>query len=128
MIKNDMISVECYMRICERIKSIRKERGLSQTKCSSLLGQSSSFMSKIETGISMLTVPTLIKLAEILDCSVDSILFGNEPNLSEKEQQLVNNYRKLPNEFQTALIVYSDFCCAEAEWCIYGDSLLKALP
>lgn len=127
MIKSDMVYKESYMQICGRIKKIRKEKGLSQAECTSLLGQKSSFISKIETGTSVLTVPTLIQLAEILNCSVDSILFGNEPepDLSEKEQQLINNYRKLPDTFQTALLVYSDFCCYEAEWYIYGDSLRK---
>lgn len=125
MIKSDMGVKESYMQICGRIKKIRKEKGFSQAECTSLLGEKSSFMSKIETGTSVLTVPTLIQLAEILNCSVDLILFGKESDLSEKEQQIINNYRQLPDDFQTALMVYSDFCCYEAEWHTHKDSLLK---
>lgn len=126
IMKNDTVRSEKYMQICERIKKLRKEKGLSQAECTSLLGQKSSFMSKIETGTSILTVPILIKLAEILNCSVDSILFGSEnENLSPKEQQLLNNYRQLPDGFRTALLIYSDFCCCEAEWDTYGDLLHK---
>lgn len=115
-----MITNENYFQICERIKKIRKEKGLTQAECTHLLEQKSSYMSKIEKGISVLTAPTLIKLTKILDCTADSILFGNQigdqKSLSEREEQLLNNYRRLPEQFKTSLLIYSDFCCYEAEW------------
>ena len=119
-----METTEDYMQICKRISKARKEKGLSQVECTLRLGQKSSYMSKIETGTSTLTVPALIKIAEVLGCSVSYLIYGEEQELSEKEQQLIDNYRKLPEESKDTLLVFSDFCCLEAEWRERPDSEL----
>lgn len=111
-----METTDDYMLICKRITKARKEKGLSQVECTLLLGQKSSYMSKIETGTTTLTIPALIKIAEVLSCSASYLIYGVEQDLSEKEQQLIDNYRKLPEERKDTLLVYSDFCCLEAEW------------
>ena len=117
-----METTDDYMQICKRITKARKEKGLSQVECTLLLGQKSSYMSKIETGTSTLTVPALIKIAEVLDCSANYLIYGKEQELSEKEQQLIDSYRKLPKKNKDTLLVYADFCCLEAEWEKLSDS------
>lgn len=111
-----MENTDDYMQICKRITKARKEKGLSQVECTLLLGQKSSYMSKIETGTTTLTIPALIKIAEVLNCSAQYLIYGEEQVLSEKEQQLIDNYRKLPEARKDTLLVFSDFCCLEAEW------------
>lgn len=36
------------------------------------------------------------KLSKFLDCSLEYLLFGSENNLSFNEQELVDNYRRVP--------------------------------
>ena len=58
-----------------RIKSFRKEKGLSQKELASLMGYKDvSTIAKIETGVNDVTTETLYKLADILSVSVFDIL------------------------------------------------------
>ena len=58
-----------------RIKSFRKEKGLSQKELAFLMGYKDvSTIAKIETGVNDVTTETLYKLADILSVSVFDIL------------------------------------------------------
>lgn len=54
------------------MKQKRMEKGLSQNKLAKILGISQAYMNQIETGARNPTLPTLIKICEILEIS----LFG----------------------------------------------------
>lgn len=56
--------------IGKRIKIIRIERGFSQTTLASELGVSQTNMSNIECGRIAVTVQNLLKLHDILKCSM----------------------------------------------------------
>lgn len=67
-----------YYAIGQRIRKIRKAQGLSQETLAEQAGISVTHMSHIETGNTKLSLPVLVKLAEILDVRTDDLLYdGN---------------------------------------------------
>ena len=58
----------------EMIKQRRQDKGISQNQLAKLVGISQPYMNQIETGVRNPTLPTLLKICEILELS----LFGNE--------------------------------------------------
>jgi transcriptional regulator with XRE-family HTH domain len=97
--------------IAKRIKEIRTLRGLNQTELAKKLGIKSSMVSHYETGRYIPSVENLKKIAEILDISIDHLLFEEIPyiplkrdvnedltgfiyeikNLSEKDQEMIKH-------------------------------------
>lgn len=70
--------------IGERIKNRRIELGLTQTDIKNTTGISSGNMSDIEHGNRFPSIPTLIQLCSILDCTSDYILSGISPFTENK--------------------------------------------
>lgn len=100
-----------------RIKNRRKELRLTQTNIKSTVGISSGNISDIENGNRLPAASTLVQLANVLDCSIDWILTGVSPvsehySISgigdEREEKLLNNFRKLPDDDQEELIEISE--------------------
>ena len=60
-----------FMNNGERLKKLRKERGLTQIKMQMLTGIDQSDYSKIESGKRYLTFEQCIKIALALDTSMD---------------------------------------------------------
>ena len=56
------------------IRQKRQEKVISQNQLAKLVGISQPYMNQIETGVRNPTLPTLMKICEILDIS----LFGKE--------------------------------------------------
>lgn len=56
------------------IRQKRQEKGISQNQLAKLVGISQPYMNQIETGVRNPTLPTLMKICEILDIS----LFGKD--------------------------------------------------
>lgn len=87
-----------------RIKQRRKELGLTQIQIKQETGISSGNMSEIENGNKLPSAPALISLSAILHCSIDWMLKGETPkgenNIlpSERESQLLEGFRQLPDE------------------------------
>ena len=71
----------------ERIKKIREERGWSQTELASMLGHDNyQYISKLETGRSKATYEKLLKIADVLDTSVNYLLCEtDDPRRSHAE-------------------------------------------
>lgn len=63
----------------ERIKNLREEKNYSQLYLAQKLGISQKAYSKIENNQTRLSVDTLIKIAEVLETSINKIL-DNEAN------------------------------------------------
>ncbi len=88
-----------------RIKTRRKELGLTQLDIKAAAGISSGNLSDIENGNRLPAATTLIQLAAVLSCSADWILTGkqetsektNLPTHAETEQEatLVQGFRML---------------------------------
>ena len=58
----------------ENLERLRSAKGLSQTDLANALGLCQSAISKWQTSNSLPRVNILIKLAEILDCTVEDLL------------------------------------------------------
>lgn len=58
----------------EKIRIIRKQKGLSQKALGELIGLEQSAYSKIENGSNILSVPTLLHICNALNVSVNEIL------------------------------------------------------
>lgn len=69
--------------IGERIKKRRIELGLTQTDIKEATGISSGNMSDVERGNRFPSIPTLMQLCSVLNCTSDYILTGLSP-VSEK--------------------------------------------
>lgn len=69
--------------IGERIKKRRIELGLTQTDIKEATGISSGNISDVERGNRLPSIPTLIQLCSVLNCTSDYILTGFSP-VSEK--------------------------------------------
>lgn len=67
----------------QRIRNLREDKDLSQTKMAKILGMSQTGYSKYETGENDIPTGILIKLADYHDVSVDYILNRtNNPRLN----------------------------------------------
>ena len=66
-----------YIDIGKRIKEFRKCIGVSQERLSELTNLSVSHMSHIETGSTKLGLPTIVKIANALNVSMDELLCGS---------------------------------------------------
>lgn len=60
------------------LRTLRKERGLSQTKVETKTGIAQALLSKYENGLRLPPTETLIKLADFYGVSVDYILMRTE--------------------------------------------------
>ncbi len=67
-----------------RVKNLRIENGIAQTELARAIGVSQTHLSNIETGKVGLTTENLVKLAEVLNCSLDEILLGRKVKRQSK--------------------------------------------
>ena len=67
-----------YFEIGQRIRKIRKARGLSQEQLAELIGISTTHMSHIETANTKLSLPVFVEIANILEVQTDALLY-DEP-------------------------------------------------
>ena len=54
-----------------RLKEIRKSRGLTQKELASRVGIAQGYLSSLETGVYLPGLEVLVKLALVLECSLD---------------------------------------------------------
>lgn len=64
-----------YYEIGQRIRKIRKSRGLSQERLAELVGISTTHMCHIETANTKLSLPVFIQIAEVLEVQTDTLLY-----------------------------------------------------
>lgn len=68
-----------YYAIGQRIRKIRKARGLSQEELAEQVGISTTHMSHIETGNTKMSLSIFAALAAALGAHSDEILYGEAP-------------------------------------------------
>ncbi len=115
------------MTVGEKIKSIRKQNGISQQKLGSMLGVSQAMIAQYENGKRIPKIETLIKIAEALDCEVSNIMnYESITNEQEKEEKKFNefpgnlniditkeNYNKYTKYFNAAFSTIREIICNE---------------
>lgn len=63
-----------YNDIGLRIKKFRLGKGMTQDTLAELVNLSTPHMSHIETGHTKVSLPTLLRIANVLECSMDELL------------------------------------------------------
>ena len=66
-----------YITIGKRIRQIRMERGWTQAALAEKSGVEPSNISHIERAATKLSLPTLIRIANALEVSLDELVYGN---------------------------------------------------
>lgn len=105
--------------IGSRLKERRKELGITLVQIHNKTGISTGILSAWERSEKLPSAPSLMKLSDILECSVDWILFGeqrfssslNSENIVFKtdelallESELLTSYRELDSEDQEEIM------------------------
>lgn len=95
--------------IGKRIKERRKELKLTQNDIDQRCGIASGALSQIENGTRTPSAITLYKLSQVLKCNIEWLITGDSTNsknqeLSEKEKELFNCFRKLPKDEQDEIL------------------------
>ena len=58
------------------LRDLRREKGFTQAELSKASGVSRGIIARTETGVTVPDVRTVLKLAQALDCTCDSIIKG----------------------------------------------------
>ncbi len=86
---------EINIDIGRRLQEIRERRGLTQEQFAELLDVGVQHISKIERGVTGMSLSSLKRACEIFEISADYLLFGTG---GMQENALVARMRKLPSE------------------------------
>ena len=68
-----------YYAVGQRIRKVRKARGLSQEELAEKVGISTTHMSHIETGNTKMSLPIFVELAAVLEVRTDELLHDDSP-------------------------------------------------
>lgn len=94
----------------KRIKEIRKSRGLTQEKLAELIDIETCSLSAIEIGRHFPSMPTIVKIAQMLDVELKTIFeFGNIKSKKEKIARIKDALEKLPDEKIDFIYKFIDF-------------------
>jgi len=103
-----------YKEISQKVKKLRKQKGISQQELAKLLRVSRPTVSQVESGERKISADELVKLAEIFNISVEGLLdFKKEPQVileeskkrkSLKEQIRINVPQKNLEKFREVLL------------------------
>lgn len=80
-----------YVTIGKRIKELRKNKGLTQAQLAEMSGVEPSNISHIERAATKLSLPTLIAIANVLDATLDEIVYGNLKKSSHISVSIIDN-------------------------------------
>ena len=109
------------MSFGQRLRTRRKELGISQGELAKALGVSLSAVSNYETGHNAMREDVLLRLFSVLDVDPNYLYqddFENKgPACGPEELQLLNKYRELDTGGRQALQAVADALCAcQSDW------------
>lgn len=87
-----------------RIKELRKARGLTMKQLAELVGTSNQQISHLEKGRRRLTLEWMERIAKALDCQPADLLGGSTQIQNEKERAMIELFRGLSEEQQDAFL------------------------
>ena len=103
-----------------KLKELRLEKNLSQKELAEKLGTSNKNIWAYEKGSVVPPLDVLIQMCNFFECSIDYLVgraddFGNItvkkdiPKLTEKENQIIDLFRQLPDSYQSQVIEYTSY-------------------
>lgn len=109
-------SKEFNKKLAERIVSLRNQKNMSQVNLATLIGISQESISAMERGVSNPSISTLLKMTEILECSIDYLVGLSDikspaidHNLLDTHQKhLINSFNKCNLREKEILLLLSD--------------------
>ena len=97
------------MNLGERIQELREKKGLTRYRLTQITGISVHHIKGIEEGTRQPTIDTLEKMIVPLGITLAELFNdGDATYLSDKEKQLIENFRTLSNEKAEALLYMSE--------------------
>lgn len=78
-------------------REARRARKLTQEDVADRLGVSAQFYGRIERGHALPSVPTLFRMAEVLDVSADDLLGDDDAGVEDIDQAAAQAYPELDN-------------------------------
>jgi transcriptional regulator with XRE-family HTH domain len=72
-----------YKRIGSQIRNARKGVNMTQATMAEKINLSVNHISHIECGASPLSLPALLSICEVLNCTADRLLYDNLPQTSQ---------------------------------------------
>ena len=84
---------DIQLQIGQRIQEKRLEKKLTAADVAAYLNIKSNQLSRIENGRANCTVPQMFVLAQLLECSVDYLMFGKQQQseFNEAQQEAINS-------------------------------------
>lgn len=114
------------MRTGERIKLIRKSKGISQALVAKTLGISQAAVSQWENGVTDPSSIQIVPLADLLGVSVDELLGHPEPEQSEEDVELFELRERMRRD-PSLRILFSAARNASPDHIRAAAAMLKAL-
>ena len=97
-----------YIAIGKRIRSARLAKKMTQETLSNMIDVTPTYISTIENGHTKLSLSTLLSIAQILDTTVDQLLYDNAPVLISQFdadiKELTSDCSKQEKEFLLEII------------------------
>jgi len=110
-----------YQELGQRIAQARKAMGLTQTQVAEQLGISQQTLAHYEVGRLRIAVSTLVPLADMLNSSVDELVYGKaaakengKRGPASKLQQQIEKVRQLPRAKQQFVMEMLDTVIQQA--------------
>ena len=102
-------NLELFKQIGPRIKASRKASGYTQEKLSELIGVSVQYVSDLERGVVGTSIPTLIRICNVLHVTSDYLLLGRTAHSAHQDDapEIYQKVFLLPKEKR----VYVDSSC-----------------
>jgi transcriptional regulator with XRE-family HTH domain len=105
-----------FRSIGNKLFSIRKKAGLTQSEVAEIAGLSDRTYADIERGTVNMRIETILKICQALQITPDAVLTSDNPSITDKKDELMKKLDSCSlNEQETALQLLT----------IYLDSIRK---
>ena len=103
------------INVAKRVKSFRKDRGLTQEKLSEMLEVTPTFIAMIETGKTGISLETLIKISKALSVTPNDILQDYIQSYKEDElsEYIYNKITTMSDRDKKLMLKISEHFIAE---------------
>lgn len=104
------------IKLAERIENLRTQKNMSQVNLATLIGISQESISAMERGVSNPKLSTLLKMSEVLECSIDYLVGVSDIKspaidynlLGPHQKHLINNFKTCNLREREILLLLSD--------------------
>lgn len=94
-----------YVKTGDRIRKIRKSRGMSQELLAESISISVTHMSHIETGTTKLSLQVLADISVVLKVGIDELLFGSIKDENGRPVNMLENSMEHYSDAQKKAII-----------------------